>query len=262
MAAARPPVRVGLWAAMPEPLVLEAAAKAGPDWVGLDLQHGAWDLGGAFRGIQLLDALGVLVLVRVSEVELHLIPRVLDHGASGVVIAMASSVALVESAVALARYQPEGVRSYGGQRYGMRPEPFDVADVRPAVFPMIEDRRGVGSVAAIASVPGIAGLHVGPVDLGLGLGLGLDREGTTFRDTLEGIVAAGRQAGIDLTMHAVAPQDADRWVDLGFDELVLSADIQLLRSAFEDGVARLRGQAPSGGLGAYGSRPGIVSPSG
>src|SRR5688572_22803850 len=106
MDAARPPIRVGLWAAMPEPLVLEAAAKAGPDWVGLDLQHGAWDLGSAFRAIQLLDALGVPVLVRVAEVDLPLIPRVLDHGASGVVIAMASSVALVESAIALARYQP------------------------------------------------------------------------------------------------------------------------------------------------------------
>jgi 4-hydroxy-2-oxoheptanedioate aldolase len=144
----------------------------------------------------------------------------------------------------------------------MRPEPADVANVRPAVFPMIEDRRGVESVAAIASVPGVAGLHVGPVDLGLGLGLGLHRDGATFRDALEGIVAAGRQAGIGLTMHAVAPEDGPRWVELGFDELVLASDIQLLRSAFEGGVARLRGQAPSGGLGAYGSRPGIVPPSG
>src|SRR5262245_64613716 len=108
--------KIGLWLSLPEPLIVEAAARARPDWVGLDLQHGAWDLGTAFRGIQLLDALGMPVLVRVSEQELHLIPRVLDHGASGVVIAMASSVDLVRAAVALARYQPDGVRSYGGQR--------------------------------------------------------------------------------------------------------------------------------------------------
>ena len=43
---------------MPEPLIAECAARAKPDWVGLDLQHGGWDLGTAFRGIQLLDALG------------------------------------------------------------------------------------------------------------------------------------------------------------------------------------------------------------
>jgi 4-hydroxy-2-oxoheptanedioate aldolase len=247
----RPAFRVGLWAALPEPLVLEAAAKADPDWVGLDLQHGAWDLGSAFRGIQLLDALGVPVLVRVSEIELPLVPRVLDHGASGVVIAMASSVALVERAVALARYQPEGVRSYGGQRYGMRPEPVDVTAVRPGVYPMIEDRRGVDEVAAIAHIPGIAGLHVGPVDLGLGLGLGLDRDAPAFREALGSIVSAGREAGIGLTMHAVSADQAPRWLELGFDELVLTADIELLRSAFEAGVRTLRGQEATPAPGAY-----------
>src|SRR5260370_2444175 len=92
-------IRFGGWLAMPEPLVVEAAARAGPDWVGLDLQHGAWDLGTAFRAIQLLDALGTTAVVRVSEQELELIPRLLDHGASGVVVAMASSVALAEEAV-------------------------------------------------------------------------------------------------------------------------------------------------------------------
>ena len=144
---------IGLWLAMPEPLVVEAAARARPDWVGLDLQHGAWDLSTAFRGIQLLDALGTPALVRISEQELELIPRVLDQGASGVVVAMASSTALVEEAVRRARYAPEGVRSYGGQRYGMRPEPDDVSEIRPLVYPMIEDRRGVADISAIAAVP-------------------------------------------------------------------------------------------------------------
>ena len=91
--------KIGLWLSIPEPLIVEAAARAQPDWVGIDLQHGAWDLGTAFRGIQLLDALGTPALVRISEQELELIPRVLDHGASGVVLAMASSAALVEEAV-------------------------------------------------------------------------------------------------------------------------------------------------------------------
>ena len=226
---------------MPEPLVVEAAARARPDWVGLDLQHGAWDLSTAFRGIQLLDALGTPALVRISEQELELIPRVLDQGASGVVVAMASSTALVEEAVRRARYAPEGVRSYGGQRYGMRPEPDDVSEIRPHVYPMIEDRRGIADISAIAAVPGIAGLHIGPVDLSLGLGL--DRNDARYAEVLRDIIAAGHAARLPVTMHAVGPDQASRWLEMGFDELVLTADIELLRTAFETQVANLRSES-------------------
>ena len=230
--------KIGLWLSMPEPLIVEAAARAQPDWVGIDLQHGAWDLGTAFRGIQLLDAVGTPALVRISEQELALIPRVLDHGAAGVVLAMASSAALVEEAVRRARYQPEGVRSFGGQRYGMRPAPDDVAAIRPHVYPMIEDQRGVRDVAEIAAVKGISGLHIGPVDLGLGLGL--DREDPRFADALRTIITSGHGVGLPVTMHAVRPDQSQRWLDMGFDELVLTADIELLRTAFATQVAQLR----------------------
>jgi hypothetical protein len=41
-------------------------------------------------------------------------------------------------------------------------------------------------------------------------------------------------------MHAVRAEDAGRWVKMGFDELVLTADIELIRGAFEGNVARAR----------------------
>ncbi len=233
-AAARRSIRLGGWIAIPEPLVVEVVGRAGYDWVGLDLQHGGWDLGLAFRGIQLLDAIGVPTLVRVSEDDLALIPRVLDHGAGGIVIAMASGPEMVASAIERARYAPHGRRSYGGQRYGMRPEPADLGEVRPAIHAMLEDRRGVAAAAEIAAVPGLAGLHVGPVDLGLGLGLGRDRSGPVFREALGAIVMAGQRAGLPVAMHAVAAEDAGRWLSMGFTELVLTADIEVLRS----GLAR------------------------
>ena len=225
---------IGLWLSTPEPLIAECAARAKPDWVGLDLQHGTWDLGSAFRGIQLLDALATPVIIRVSEQELELIPRVLDHGASGVVVAMASSVELVQEAVRRARYQPEGVRSFGGQRYGLRSAPAKPAEIRPHIYPMIEDKRGFSDIERIAAVKGIAGLHIGPVDLGLGLGL--DRTDPRFADALKRIVAAGHATKIPVTMHAVRGEQAKGWFAFGVDEVVLTADIELIRSAFQSHV--------------------------
>lgn len=253
-------VRLAGWLAIPEPLVVEAAARAGFDWIGFDLQHGAWDLAAAFRGIQLADALGKPVLIRLPDEQLSLIPRVLDHGASGIVLAMASEPEVVAAAIDRARYQPEGKRSYGGQRYGMRPEPPDPADVRPGIFAMIETRRGVEAVREIAAIKGLAGLHIGPTDLGLALGLGRDLSAAAFADAVAAIVAAAHANALPVTMHAVAANKAAAWVALGFDELVLTTDIELLRGAFAElihsaGAAIGRGGPAEASLGAYGSTP-------
>jgi 4-hydroxy-2-oxoheptanedioate aldolase len=229
---------------IPDPLVVEAAARSGVDWVGLDLQHGTWDLERAFRAIQLLDSIGVPALVRVSQDELPVIPRVLDHGAFGIVLAMVTSPEVAAAAVSAARYAPVGRRSYGGQRYGLRPvrEPSDPSEIRPAVYAMIEDARGFESVEAIAKVTDLAGLHIGPVDLGLGLGLGLNASGPLFTDALLRIRAAAHASGVSVALHAVRGEDAQARIQEGFDEVVLQADIDLLRSTFTRQLALATGE--------------------
>jgi len=248
-----PTARFGGWLMIPEPLVVEAAAQAGFDWIGIDLQHGTWDVNLAFRGIQLLDAYRIPVLVRVSEIELPLIPRVLDHGASGIVIAMASSPELVAQAVSMARYAPEGSRSYGGQRYGLRAEPGDLATVRPAIHPMLEDARGVAAAREIAAVPGVAGLHIGPADLALGLGLGRERGHPRAQAAFDAIRDAAHAHGQPVAMHAVRGEDAAGWIARGFDEVVLTADIDVVRGALTRLVATARGEAPASPAGPYGA---------
>jgi 2-keto-3-deoxy-L-rhamnonate aldolase RhmA len=238
---------------IPDPLVVEAAGRAGFDWVGIDLQHGAWDLELALRGIQLLDALGIPSLARLAQEDLPLMPRLLDHGASGIIIAMVSSAAAVADALDAARYQPVGRRSYGGQRYGLRPEPADLSAIRPGVFAMIEDRRGLEELEGIASVPGLAGLHVGPVDLGLGLGIGRDRSGSEFAETLTRIRDVGHAHGLPVTMHAVPGVEAATWFDSGWDEVVLPADIDQLRAGLATQIAAARGTSAPEAPNAYGS---------
>jgi len=59
---------------------------------------------------------------------------------------------------------------------------------------------------------------------------------------VERIVQSAHDRGLPATMHAVAPEQVRRWVDLGFDELVLTTDIDLLRGAFA-GLRRDAGNA-------------------
>ena len=233
---------IGGWLMIPDPLVVEVAGRAGFDWVGLDMQHGAWDLEKAFRAVQLLDALGTPAIVRVSQEDLPLLPRVLDHGAAGVIVAMVESAEVATAAVSASRYAPQGQRSWVSQRYGLAstPQAADVSEVRPDIYAMIEDRRGLEVVEAIARVPGLAGLHIGPVDLGLGLGLGMDRSGETYATALGRILEAGHAASVPVTLHAVRPEEALARFEEGFDEVVLPADVFLLREAMAEQLAQAR----------------------
>src|SRR5439155_8625794 len=101
------------------------------------------------NAVQLLDVLGVESLLRLTIDELPLAPRLLDFGASGIILASVDDAATVASAITATRYQPAGTRSYGQQRKGLTPEPADVSTVQPAVWAMIETRLGLDNVDAI-----------------------------------------------------------------------------------------------------------------
>src|SRR5690349_850323 len=146
------------WALASDPFVIECLARAGYDLVVCDVQHGSMGFNEAARAIQILDIAGVPAMIRISRFEMASIPRYLDFGASGVVVATIDSAATIRDAITISRYQPEGTRSYGGARFGMTSEPSDVGDVRPGVWAMIETLAGSESIDAIASVEGVTGL--------------------------------------------------------------------------------------------------------
>jgi 4-hydroxy-2-oxoheptanedioate aldolase len=243
--------RFGAWSTLPSSLAVEALGRSGADFVGLDAQHGAHDFHDLVRAIQLLDLLEVESLVRLSELDLALIPRVLDFGASGVIVAMVERPETARLAVDFARYQPEGTRSYGGRRYGLSREPDDLREVRPAVWTMVETAQALEHLDEIAAVPGLAGFFVGPVDLALALGVkgpsarrlsaelaagppaGTDQPGEVHA-WLEGcsrVVRVAHEHGLEAATFSIGGADARHWSAAGFDRVVVASDIALLRDA-------------------------------
>ncbi len=94
-------------------LSAELLASAGFDWVCVDLQHGLISFAEACQQLLALDARRVPALVRVSWNEPHLIMRMLDAGAAGVIVPMVNSATEAAAAVSACRYPPKGSRSWG-----------------------------------------------------------------------------------------------------------------------------------------------------
>lgn len=233
-----------MWTMTGDPIAVEALARSGADFLGVDFQHGAMGFERAARAIQIGNLCGLPTYVRVSVEQVTWVPRLLDVGADGAILAMVDDPAQVERFLAATRYQPRGSRSYGGQRYGLRSEPADPRDLNVETYIQIETATAAEHAVELAHGE-LTGMFLGPVDLGLALSA--DFPVAAGDQAVAGAVGRVMEAcsarGLRVGNFATDGGHAARLVADGFDDVVLASDIALLRSALGRELAR----AASGG---------------
>ena len=244
----------GTWVTQPTSVVVEMVARSGSDFVVLDLQHSLIDFRFAAQAIQLLDVLGVESFVRIPYPEIGYLPRLLDYGLQGVIVANIASAAQVADSVAIARYQPDGVRSYGGQRYGLRPQPDRVRTIQPKVYVIVETLGAITTLDAVASTPGLAGLVLGPGDLSLALGVEVQDWATSpiVAEAAERVRVAALQHSVESWAWTGDGAEAAQWAARGYDRVSVGSDMSHLRVALLTELARARGQVSEFVVGAGG----------
>lgn len=234
---------IGLWLSSTDANLVEAVATAGYDCVVLDLQHGGlgWESAGPL--LQLLGALGVETLVRVPWPESAQIQRALDLGAGGVVVPMVGDPPTARGVARAARYPPVGERSYGPVRSWRSDNAAE-----PLCLAMIETTGGLTACGEIAAVPGIDGLFLGPVDLGLALnrGIVLGRDAAVEAAARE-VATACRRVGRIAAAAAFGVEHALDLFALGFTLVVVGSDLGLARRAARAQVEALRAQTGEAG---------------
>ena len=111
-AGGHPPL--GTWIASASPLVAEAVAHAGFDWGVIDMEHSPLDMMGVVHLLQAVASSRMVPLVRVPWNDTVTIKRVLDAGATTLLVPFVQSAGEAADAVAATRYPPEGVRGMAG----------------------------------------------------------------------------------------------------------------------------------------------------
>ena len=241
---------VGYWMTSDNPVATERVARAGFDYVGLDMQHGLIGYAGCVRGLTAIDATGAAGVVRVPANDASWIGRVLDAGARAVVVPLVNSAAEAAHAVRACRYPPAGIRSYGPMRSALRigPNPRQ-ADESVACIVMIETQQGLDSVEAVCNTPGVDAVYVGPSDLALALGGDQPSAAATlpeFEPALERVRIAAKKAGIAVGFHCPNGQAAAAALAAGFTMVTISNDLNHLEAAAAAHLAAARGPTPRG----------------
>jgi 2-keto-3-deoxy-L-rhamnonate aldolase RhmA len=171
-AGSHPPI--GTWVMSASSLLAEALGHAGFDWALLDMEHAPADIGEVVHMLQGLSATRTVPVVRVAWNDTVLVKRVLDAGAATVMFPFVQDADEARAAVAATRYPPEGVRGVAGttraSQFGVRQNYLKTANAGIGVIVQLETPQALEALDAIAQVPGVDALFVGPSDLSASLG--------------------------------------------------------------------------------------------
>ena len=159
------------------PEVIEFCGLLGFDWVFLDAEHTPLNPYLCRELVCAADTVGLACLVRVARIDTAIIESYLDAGVLGVLAANVSSAVDAEALVSAVKFSPQGKRGAAAKtraaNYGLTCSPADYyrqANEMTFTVALLESQQGIDNLEAIAAVPGLDYLAIGPNDLGLSLG--------------------------------------------------------------------------------------------
>ena len=234
------------WLAIPSGFSAEVMAGCGFDSITVDLQHGVQDYLSMVQCFQAMHGHPITPMARVPWNEPGIIGKVLDAGAYGVICPMINTAEEAAKLVSYCKYPPSGNRSSGPVRVGLYGEAGSyqvTANEETLCLPMIETRTAVANLDAILDVAGIAGVYIGPSDLGFSYGLApkLDREEPEMLKIFDTIVAACDRRGLHAGIHIGSAGYAARAISIGFRLVSLANEVTLMRQAATAALRQIRG---------------------
>jgi 2-keto-3-deoxy-L-rhamnonate aldolase RhmA len=235
---------VGTWLNLGSNISAEIASRAGFDWLLIDLEHGSGNEADLVSQLQAVDQTETLPVVRIAWNEAPRFKRTLDMGAGGIMVPYVNTAEEAAYAASAMRYPPEGVRGaarfHRGNAFGAQFESyFAEANDKLLTVVQIETSEAIANADAIAAVPGVDVLFIGPLDLSVSLGIMGQMQHPDFRAAVKKVMDAcrahGKSPGIllptaDLIPSAVA--DGFRFLAAGSDGAAVAAGMKTLVSAF------------------------------
>ncbi len=236
--------QIGLWCSLSNHYAVEVVAGSGFEWLLLDTEHSPNDLESVLSQLQAASQYSVEPVVRVAWNDMVAIKRLLDIGVHTLLIPMVQNAEEARAAVSFTRYPPEGVRGVAGTTrasvFGRVKDYAKIAHTELCVLVQVETGTALNEIEAIAKVPGVDGIFIGPADLHASMGFpGETRRPEMMEIMLEAtkrIRAAGKAPGFLTPVE----EDARRILAAGGQFVAVGADVGLLARSTEALAAKFK----------------------
>ena len=236
----------GSWLHLAHPAAAEAMASAGYDFLFIDNEHGPGSLQDTVALLQTLAATPAASVVRVPWNDPVYLKRLLDIGASSVMIPMIETAEQARAAVAACRYPPRGFRGFGPWReLGLGTDMADYikhAHEELLIIGQIESMKAVENIDAIAAVEGLDLLYIGPNDLSGSAGRFREFEHPDVAKAIDRAFAGIRRAGKPAGIVPYGPHSTADLFRAGYAMIADGTDAMLMRRAAAADVAAYRAE--------------------
>jgi 4-hydroxy-2-oxoheptanedioate aldolase len=225
-------LQIGLWSSLCSPIVAEIVADAGFDWILLDSEHSPNEIPDLFAQLQAAARGTATPIVRPPWNDPVMAKRCLDIGAQTLLFPYVQNAEEAKRAVESTRYPPQGVRGVSvasrASRFGRTPGYLSKANSEQCVLVQVETGPALDQLEAIAQVPGVDGVFIGPSDLAASLGhLGNPAHETVqaaIKDAVTRLKKLNKPAGI-LTGNE---EEIRRYIGWGYLFVAVGSDVGLL----------------------------------
>ena len=227
----------------PTPGAVWVYRQAGLNWLWLDTEHMPND-DATVRGVaEAALHFEIPLLVRVRDVRAAPLSRMLDFGASGIIVPRVESAEEALLAVRACHYPPHGCRGIGLlPRFCPDPQrpatdQMEAIRSRTVVIVQVETVGALERVDEIVSVPGLDGILFGPADMSISMGLSGQTDHPRVLEAMRKVVNACARAGIAAGYHHDEAAQVCRAAEMGFSLLSVGYDsghlINGVRASFD-----------------------------
>lgn len=194
---------LGTWCEIPSPEFINVLAKAGLDFVIIDMEHGAMDYEMAGKMVMAAEVESCSSIIRVPQNNSSIITRALEVAPEGIIVPHVETAAERKNVVESVKFAPLGNRSLnpyvraGG--YRSMPNFTKEQNDKTITAILVEDKGGIKNIESILNDKSLDIVYMGSYDISVALGCpgetGSPRVLNTLKKLAKAIIKAGKVAG-------------------------------------------------------------------
>jgi 4-hydroxy-2-oxoheptanedioate aldolase len=227
-----------------DPELVELVSTLGFDGIWICLEHKRLDPATTYSLIQACRLGGADAVMRVKPANHSDLAPLLESGAKAIMLPRVRGVEEVKEVVGWMKYPPVGRRGYDAihadARFGLGSpkEYMEEANRETMLIVQIEEPEVISHLDAIAALPGVDVLFVGPADMSLGLGVFGQPDALELANVVKQVVDVCQRHGKVAGIPCAAAQ-AQRYYEMGYRFICVASDYHCLVNGFEKAKAEV-----------------------